>query len=153
MERLVRINGACGGYAHHNGAAGVLLQVEGGNAELAKDICMHIAAMRPAVVSKDDIDPAADRQGAGNSRRGHPRRGQAREDHRQDGGRPPAIIFTPNGAFLEQPFVKDDKRTSGAGRQGGGHEDHSFRPLGTPQGIAAMATDQPAAAATAAAWC
>ena len=37
---------------HHNGAVGVLLQVEGGNAELAKDICMHIAAMRPAVVSQ-----------------------------------------------------------------------------------------------------
>jgi len=57
LKRICRLNGPCGGYAHHNGGAGVLLQVEGGNAELAKDICMHIAAMRPSVVSRDDLDP------------------------------------------------------------------------------------------------
>ena len=58
LGRLERIDGLCGGYAHHNGATGVILQIEGGNAELAKDICMHIAAMRPAALSKDDLDPA-----------------------------------------------------------------------------------------------
>ncbi len=57
LKRLCRLNGPCGGYAHHNGTVGVLLHVEGGNAELAKDICMHIAAMRPTVVSRDDVDP------------------------------------------------------------------------------------------------
>ena len=31
LERIVRIDGACGGYAHHNAASGVLLQIEGGN--------------------------------------------------------------------------------------------------------------------------
>ena len=36
----------------------MLLQVEGGNAELAKDICMHIAAMRPAVLPTEELDPA-----------------------------------------------------------------------------------------------
>jgi elongation factor Ts len=58
IERIVRLSGTCGGYAHHNGAAGVLLQFEGGNAELARDICMHIAAMRPTVVRKEELDPA-----------------------------------------------------------------------------------------------
>jgi elongation factor Ts len=58
VERIVRIDGLCGGYAHHNGAVGVLLHVEGGEAELAKDICMHIAAMRPTVVAKEELDPA-----------------------------------------------------------------------------------------------
>jgi len=58
VERIERIDGPCGGYAHHNGAAGVLLQVEGGSAELAKDICMHTAAMRPVVLAKEDLDPA-----------------------------------------------------------------------------------------------
>jgi len=57
FERIERIDATCGGYAHHNGASGVLLQVEGGNAELAKDICMHIAAMRPAALAKEDLDP------------------------------------------------------------------------------------------------
>jgi elongation factor Ts len=58
LERIVRIDGRCGGYAHHNGAAGVLLQVEGGSPELAKDICMHIAAMRPTAITKEELDPA-----------------------------------------------------------------------------------------------
>ncbi len=93
LERLVRINGVCGGYAHHNGAVGVLLQVEGGNPELAKDICMHIAAMRPDGRGKGRPRSGGDRQGAGNPRRGRPRRGQAGEDHREDGRRPPAKLL------------------------------------------------------------
>jgi elongation factor Ts len=58
LERIVRIDAACGSYAHHNGAVGVLLQVEGGNDELARDICMHIAAMRPTVASREELDAA-----------------------------------------------------------------------------------------------
>jgi elongation factor Ts len=37
--------------------SGVLIGVNGGNNEIAKDICMHIAAMRPRSLSKDDLDP------------------------------------------------------------------------------------------------
>jgi elongation factor Ts len=58
VARIARIEGTCGGYVHHNGATGVLLQFEGGTPELAKDICMHIAAMRPKVVTRQDVDPA-----------------------------------------------------------------------------------------------
>jgi elongation factor Ts len=58
LERIARLDGQCGGYAHHNAAAGVLLQFDGGNAELARDICMHVAAMRPSVVYKEELDPA-----------------------------------------------------------------------------------------------
>ena len=112
LERLVRINGVCGGYAHHNGAAGVILQVEGGNPELAKDICMHTAAMRPAVVGKEDLDPAAiDKE-----------REILAEAARAE-GKPEKIIakmvegrlqnFYAERCLLEQPFVKDDKRTVG----------------------------------------
>ncbi len=57
LARIVRIDSTCGGYAHHNAAAGVLLQVEGGNEEVAKDICMHVAAMRPSVTGREDLDP------------------------------------------------------------------------------------------------
>ena len=35
LSRIKRVDGACGGYAHHDGSAGVLLEVQGGNAELA----------------------------------------------------------------------------------------------------------------------
>jgi elongation factor Ts len=59
VERIIRIDASCGSYAHHNGACGVLLQVEGGNDEVARDICMHIAAMRPTVLLREQLDPAA----------------------------------------------------------------------------------------------
>jgi len=59
LSRIARFDGPCGGYVHHDGGTGVLVEVEGGDAELAKDVSMHITAMRPSVVSKDDLDPEA----------------------------------------------------------------------------------------------
>ncbi|MDA7977949.1 MAG: translation elongation factor Ts [Pirellulales bacterium] len=55
LSRIQRLEGSCGGYAHHTGSTGVLVQVEGGNAEAGKDVAMHIAAMKPQVVSKEDL--------------------------------------------------------------------------------------------------
>jgi elongation factor Ts len=58
LDRIIRIDGVCGGYAHHNAAAGVLLEIEGGNEEIARDICMHAAAMRPCVTNREELDAA-----------------------------------------------------------------------------------------------
>ena len=112
LERTARMDGRCGGYAHHNGAAGVLLQFEGGNAELAKDICMHVAAMRPAVVYKEELDPAVVAK----------EREILSAAARQE-GKPEKIIekmvegrlrnFYAECCLAEQPFVKDDKKTVG----------------------------------------
>jgi elongation factor Ts len=112
VERIVRIDGHCGGYAHHNGTNGVLLQCEGGPAELAKDICMHVAAMRPAVLYKEELDPtvvAKEREILSAA---------ARQE-----GKPERIIdkmvegrlrnFYAECCLAEQPFVKDDKKTVG----------------------------------------
>ncbi|MCH7729278.1 MAG: translation elongation factor Ts, partial [Planctomycetes bacterium] len=58
VRRIVRIDSACGGYSHNaSTVSGVLVAIEGGNDEAAKDVCMHIAAMRPAGLNKEDIDP------------------------------------------------------------------------------------------------
>jgi len=46
-----------GSYVHGD-RIGVLVSMEGGNAELAKDIAMHVAAMRPHVVKPEQV-PAA----------------------------------------------------------------------------------------------
>jgi len=110
LERIVRIDGVCGGYAHHNGANGALLEVEGNNPEAAKDICMHIAAMRPGVLNKEDLDPtlvAKEREILSAA---------ARQE-----GKPEKIIekmvegrlhnFYAEHCLAEQPFVKDDKKT------------------------------------------
>ncbi len=39
----------------HNGKIGVMVSLEGGNKELAKDIAMHIAAMKPEYLSPAEI--------------------------------------------------------------------------------------------------
>src|SRR3989344_4151271 len=45
-----------GSYAHNN-KSGVIVSLEGGNAELAKDIAMHITAMKPEYLSQKEITP------------------------------------------------------------------------------------------------
>lgn len=112
LERIARIDGSCGGYAHHNGAVAVLLQIEGGNPELAKDVCMHVAAMRPAVIHVEELDPAKVAK----------EREILCEAARKE-GKPEKIIekmvegrlknFYAECCLAEQPFVKDDKQTVG----------------------------------------
>jgi elongation factor Ts len=112
LERLARIDGSCGGYVHHNAAAAVLLEVEGGTPELAKDICMHIAALRPATVASADLDPALVAK----------EREILAEAARHE-GKPEKIIekmvegrlrnFYAERCLLDQPYVKDDSQTVG----------------------------------------
>lgn len=119
LARLERIDGNCGSYAHHTGTNGVLAEVNGGTPELAKEICMHIAAMKPAAVSKEDLDPAAVAK----------EREILLEAARKE-GKPENILekmvegrlrnFYAERVLNEQPFVKDEKQTVGAiAKQGG----------------------------------
>ena len=112
LQRFERIDGACGGYVHHNGATGVLLQIEGDNAELAKDICMHVAAMRPGVVGIEDLDADA-----------VAKEREILSEAARNEGKPENIIekmvegrmrnFYAEQCLAEQPFVKDDSKTVG----------------------------------------
>jgi elongation factor Ts len=112
LSRVLRIDASCGGYAHFTGTSGVLVEVEGGNDEAARDVAMHIAAQRPLVVAKEDLDPAlVDKE-----------REILTEAARKE-GKPENIIakmvegrlknFYGERVLLEQPFVKDDKMTVG----------------------------------------
>jgi elongation factor Ts len=47
-------NGVLGAYVH-GGRIGVLVAMEGGSVELAKDIAMHVAAVNPAYVAIEDV--------------------------------------------------------------------------------------------------
>jgi elongation factor Ts len=113
VGRIARIDGKCGGYVHHAGkTVGVLIEVAGGTSEAAKDVCMHIAAMRPQVLSKEDLDSAEVEK----------ERVILSEAARNE-GKPENIIgkmvegrlrnFFAERVLLEQPFVKDDKKTVG----------------------------------------
>jgi elongation factor Ts len=112
LSRIVRIDAPCGGYSHHTGTAGVLVEVQGGNDDASKEISMHIAAMRPAVVAKENLDAAAVAK----------EREILSEAARKE-GKPENIIakmvegrlknYYAEQVLLEQPFVKDDKQTVG----------------------------------------
>jgi elongation factor Ts len=49
-------NGVVGGYVHSNNRIAVLVGLIGGDAELAKDVAMHVAAVNPQVVKPEDMD-------------------------------------------------------------------------------------------------
>ena len=112
LTRIIRIDGACGGYVHHDGTKGALVEVTGGNAEVAKDVAMHVVAQGPEVVSKEELDPQAidkERTILSAAARGE--------------GKPDNIIakmvegrlknFFAERVLVEQPFVKDDSQTVG----------------------------------------
>jgi elongation factor Ts len=56
VRRMVQkdTEGTLGAYIH-GGRIGVLVEIEGGDPELARDLAMHVAALNPPYVSADDI--------------------------------------------------------------------------------------------------
>jgi elongation factor Ts len=56
VRRMARLTGCdnVGAYVH-GGHIGVLVDLEGGNEEVARDIAMHIAALDPAYIDVDDV--------------------------------------------------------------------------------------------------
>ncbi|HXR00037.1 MAG TPA: translation elongation factor Ts [Pseudomonas sp.] len=59
IRRLARIEGdVLGSYLHGN-KIGVVVVLKGGNAELAKDIAMHVAATNPEFLLPSDVSPEA----------------------------------------------------------------------------------------------
>ena len=61
IRRFVRFtsNGLIEKYIHGEGKIGVLVSMEGGNRELAKDICMQVAAARPEYLDRNSVPAEA----------------------------------------------------------------------------------------------
>lgn len=118
LARLERFEAPCGGFVHM-AKIGVLLEVEGGDDELAKEISLHIAAMNPKAATKADLDPAVVES----------ERATLSEAARKE-GKPDNIIekmiegrmrnFYAEHVLSEQPFVKDEKQTVGKVAEAGG---------------------------------
>jgi len=117
LSRICRIDAPCGGYAHHDGSKAALVEIAGKTtapeaATTAKEIAMHVVALAPQAVTKDDLDPAVVNK----------EREILTEAARSE-GKPENIItkmiegrlrnFFSQCVLLEQPFVKDDKQTVG----------------------------------------
>jgi elongation factor Ts len=119
LTRIHRIDAPAGGYVHHDAKSGVLLEVEGGNDDLAKSVAMHVAAMKPKSTTTADLDPALVTK----------EREILTEQARKE-GKPANIIekmidgrmrnFYAEHVLSEQPFVKDDKQTVGKIAEAGG---------------------------------
>jgi elongation factor Ts len=117
LARICRIDAPCGGYAHHDGSKAAIVQIAGNTSSsdagsVAKDISMHVVALAPQAITKEDLDPAVvakEREILSEAARGE--------------GKPENIIakmiegrlrnFFSQCVLLEQPFVKDDKQSVG----------------------------------------
>ena len=105
-------DGIVGGYIH-GVKIGVLVALSAGDAELAKDVAMHVAAANPQVVNSDQVDPAIlDKEK------------EIFTAQAKDSGKPDEIIekmvigrlkkFLKEITLVDQPFVKDPDVTVGA---------------------------------------
>ncbi len=102
-------SGAIGQYSH-GGRIGVLVAVENGDADLGKDLAMHIAASRPSFVNNEDVDAETVE-----------RERRILMAEAADSGKPQEIIekmvdgrirkFFAEITLVGQPFVKDPEIT------------------------------------------
>lgn len=111
IRRFENINskGYLGVYLHGS-AIGVVVNMEGGSEDLAKDIAMHVAASKPACVSSDQVDPAL-----------LAKEREIFSAQAKDSGKPENIIekmidgrinkYLKEITLLGQPFVKDPDTT------------------------------------------
>ena len=113
IQILETSEGAVGAYVHSNNRIAVLVQLKGGDAILARDIAMHIAASNPLVVRSADLSQ------------------ELLEKEREiytaqaaESGKPADIVakmvegrvrkYVAEVTLLDQPFVKDPEVTISA---------------------------------------
>jgi len=58
VRRVAKVDGDTLGAYVHGGRIGVIVSLDGGDEDLAKDVAMHVAASNPQFNTADDVDPA-----------------------------------------------------------------------------------------------
>jgi len=117
LRRVQIVEAPAGGvvdaYVHSNNRIAVLVALTAGDAELARDVAMHIAAVNPMVVHAEDVSAdVLDKER------------EIFTAQAADSGKPAEIIakmiegrirkYVSEITLLEQPFVKDPELTVGA---------------------------------------
>jgi elongation factor Ts len=118
IARMERWNAPAGVFVHM-AKIGVMVEVEGGNDELAKDVALHVAAMNPKAATKESLDPALVAQEK-----------EIQKERARQEGKPENIIekmiegrmrnFYAENVLEEQPFVRDESVTVGGHAKKGG---------------------------------
>ncbi|MDG2271814.1 MAG: translation elongation factor Ts [Halioglobus sp.] len=134
IELVDADSGVVGFYVHSNNRIGVLVNLKGGDQDLAKDVAMHVAAVNPQVVSSDDMPEELV------AKEKEIFRAQAEES-----GKPADIIekmiggrikkFLAENSLLEQAFVKNPDVTVGQLVADAGAEVVSFDRFEVGEGI------------------
>lgn len=113
VTRVARVAGPVGGYVHHDFKTGVLFQAKGEvkDAEILRDVAMHVAAMNPTCCFADDLDQsevAAEKTRLSEQALAS---GKPAEIVEKIVGGQMGRFFMEKGVLLHQPFAKDDKKT------------------------------------------
>ncbi|MCH1446088.1 MAG: translation elongation factor Ts [Luminiphilus sp.] len=134
IAALEAANGVVGGYVHGNNRIAVLVQLEGGTEELAKDVAMHVAAVNPAVVSPSDMPEDLLQKER-----------EIYTAQAADSGKPPEIVakmiegrigkYLKENSLTEQPFVKDPDTSVGKLVKAAGASVVSFTRFEVGEGI------------------
>ncbi len=111
-ELLSAEAGVVAAYVHGNNRIAVLVALNGGDSDLAKDVAMHVAAVNPQVVAPDDMPAEA-----------IAKEKEIYTAQAQDSGKPAEIVekmiggrikkFLAENSLLEQAFVKNPDVTVG----------------------------------------
>ena len=108
FERFESAEGGITSYVHGGARIGVVIDLSGGDEALGRDLAMHIAAIKPVALSRNDV--AADLIEKERS---------IAQQKAAESGKPAEIVakmvegavqkFLKEVTLLDQPFVKDDK--------------------------------------------
>lgn len=110
--QIIEGKGKLSRYIHGGAKIGVIVDVVGGNDEVAHDVAMHIAASKPKALDKDGVD-----QNLIETER------RVAIEKARENGKPEHLIekiaegsvnkFLKEVTLLSQPFVKDDSKSVG----------------------------------------
>ena len=133
-------DGVVGAYVHGNNRIAVLVELKGGDQDLARDVAMHVAAVNPQVVSPEDMSEEV-----------IAKEKEIYAAQAMDSGKPPEIVekmiggrvkkFLTENSLVEQPFVKDPDTTVGKLVSGAGASVASFSRFEVGEGIEVAEVD------------
>jgi elongation factor Ts len=112
--RFTRLEGLLGEYVHHDGSVGVMVQVEGpsADAQMLRDVSMHVTAKNPIAALREHIDPAVVEKEREIARSQAAATGKAAQIVEKIAEGKLKTFYAEN-VLAEQPFVKDDSKTVG----------------------------------------
>lgn len=125
--RFVRLTGGhFGGYVHHDGSVGVMLQVEGekvSDEQVLRDVCMHITARNPVAARREDVPAevlAKEKEIAQEQLAADPKNKNKPANILEKIIEGKIKTWLAENVLLDQPFVKDDSKMVGDVLKGAG---------------------------------